>query len=73
MPIESLSDHLYSTKSDSFALGVLLYYLTSRRFPWKGKSKEELVCNYELKKCNRHGIAHLAPRVKHLIQSLLEV
>lgn len=40
MPIESLADRFYSTKSDSFALGVLIYYLVSRRFPWKGKNKE---------------------------------
>jgi serine/threonine protein kinase len=40
MPIESLADRFYSTKSDSFALGVLIYYLVTRRFPWKGKNKE---------------------------------
>lgn len=73
MPIESISEYVYSTKSDSFALGVLLYYITSKKFPWRGKTKTELVQNYKHKKYNKGNIANLAPRVKHLISSLLEI
>lgn len=71
MPPESIRDHIYSSKSDSFALGVLLYYISSKKFPWKGKSKAELIENYEHKKYNKGRISFLAPRVKHLISALL--
>ena len=72
MPPESISDYVYSSKSDSFALGVLLFNLTSQRFPWKGKTKEELLENYRKKEMGRGAIRHLAPRMKHLLEGLLE-
>jgi serine/threonine protein kinase len=34
MPLESLSTNLYSSKSDSFALGVFIYYLLFHHYPW---------------------------------------
>jgi serine/threonine protein kinase len=71
MPPESLSNHVYSSKSDSFALGVMLYYLASKKFPWRGKTKAELINNYKKKKYSKGPISHLAPRMKHLIAGLL--
>jgi serine/threonine protein kinase len=73
MPIESLADNLYSTKSDSFALGVLIYYLASRRFPWRGKDKTELISNYRRRAHRSSAVAHLPPRVKHMVSGLLEM
>lgn len=71
MPIESLQDHEYSTKNDSFALGVCIYYLITKRFSWKSKNKEELIKNYTRKSYNKKYIAHLPPKLKHLISGLL--
>jgi len=73
MPNESLQDNLYSTKNDSFALGVCIYYLITRRFPWKGRNKEELLKNDKRKSYNTKKLSHLPPRVKHLIAGLLEM
>lgn len=73
MPPESLCDNLYSSKTDSFALGVLLYFLVAKRFPWKGKNKNDLVDNLKKKKYSKSGIVHLPPRVKHLISGLIEI
>jgi serine/threonine protein kinase len=36
MPPETLKESLYSLKNDSFALGVLLFYLLTRQYPWPG-------------------------------------
>jgi len=34
---------MYSIKSDSFALGVIIYYLIARGFPHKGKDIPSLM------------------------------
>lgn len=73
MPLESLSNHIYSSKTDSFALGVFIYYIASKRFPWKVKNQGDLVGKYQTKQYSKRPIAHFAPRLKHLIASLLEV
>jgi hypothetical protein len=41
---------------DAFAFGVLLYYMTTHHFPWKGKDKYELIVQYDQKKANQHPI-----------------
>jgi serine/threonine protein kinase len=71
MPLESLVDHRYSTKSDSFAVGVLIYFLISKRFPWKGKDQANLISSKTHKKLKKSVIDHLPPRIKHMILGLL--
>lgn len=34
--IESCKDRIYSTKSDIFAYGVVLYEIAAQEEPWKG-------------------------------------
>jgi hypothetical protein len=62
----------YSTKSDSFAVGVFLFNIASRKFPWKGKDKAELIQSYLKKQPNSKYIQHLPPRAKHLILALVD-
>ena len=73
MPPESLCDFTYSTKSDSFALGVVLFHIISKKYPWKGKNKKELAHNYSHKKINKKKLTNCPPRVKHLIFNLCEL
>jgi serine/threonine protein kinase len=34
MPLESLERYYYSSRTDSFAIGILIYFLVFRQFPW---------------------------------------
>jgi serine/threonine protein kinase len=43
MPPETLKNSLYSLKTDSFALGILFFYIITRRYPWAGKDNKELL------------------------------
>jgi serine/threonine protein kinase len=53
MPLETLERNLYSAKTDSFALGVLIYNLITREFPWSGSSNlSSLIKNYKTKSGN---------------------
>jgi len=47
MPLETLERNMYSAKSDSFSLGVIIYYLISKEFPWNGNSLNKLIKNYK--------------------------
>jgi hypothetical protein len=38
---------MYSAKSDSFALGIIIYYLIFKEFPWHGSSLPKLIENYK--------------------------
>ena len=49
MPLESLEKSTYSSKNDSFALGVSIYYLIARKYPWLGNDSSELASNYQAK------------------------
>ncbi len=43
MPLETLERNMYSAKSDSFALGVIIYFLILKEFPWEGSSLSKLI------------------------------
>jgi serine/threonine protein kinase len=45
MPLETLERNMYSIKSDSYALGVLIYYLIFKDYPFTGKDVSELASN----------------------------
>jgi serine/threonine protein kinase len=36
MPLEALTLNLYSSKTDSFAMGVFIFYLLTGHYPWMG-------------------------------------
>lgn len=46
MPPEAINKNHYSLLGDAFAFGVLIYYLSTLRYPWKGKDKYDLIRNY---------------------------
>lgn len=52
MPLETLESNIYSAKTDSFALGVLMYYLMTKHYPWYSKSKSGLIKSYKSSKFN---------------------
>jgi serine/threonine protein kinase len=72
MSPESLVNNMYSKKGDAFAFGVFLYYLATRRFPWKGKDKHELIEHYEKRRASQRPLHLLPPKLKHYINGLLE-
>ena len=43
MPLETLERNMYSIKSDSFALGIIIYYLIFRQFPFGGKDIPSII------------------------------
>jgi len=53
-------------------MGVFIYYMVARHFPWKGKDKTELIHHLSKKSINKKYIAHLPPRVKHYLLALLQ-
>ncbi len=48
MPLETLERNMYSIKSDSYSLGVIIYYLITKTFPYHGKDVSRLIkCTQE--------------------------
>jgi serine/threonine protein kinase len=43
MPLETLERNMYSAKSDSFALGVIIFSLILGEAPWRGHNLAQLV------------------------------
>ena len=72
MSPESLGRNVYSLRGDSFAFGVFLYYLATRRFPWKGRDKHELMLQYEKRAASQRPLERLPPKLKHFLNGLLE-
>jgi len=61
--------------ADIWSLGVLLYALICKTFPYSGKNEEQMINNY--KKCNlsfNHldNMNNISPNIKNLIQLLLQ-
>jgi serine/threonine protein kinase len=42
MPLEALSDNIYSNKSDIWAIGVIFYEMLTGKTPWKAKTEADL-------------------------------
>lgn len=72
MPLESLTHHTYSSKNDSFALGVLIFQLSTRHFPWRGRDKAELIHQLSHHEPRIRYMSSLPPRLKHLLAGLLK-
>ena len=45
MPLETLERNMYSIKSDSFALGVIIFLLIFKQFPFEGKDIPNIMKN----------------------------
>ena len=73
MPPETLEKNIYSLKTDSFALGILLFHLVTREFPWSGNSKKELLDNYAHRKYPLVKIEHLPEPLRRFLKGLCEV
>ena len=68
---EILEGNKYNEKSDLWSLGILIYFLKFREYPFKGKSKTDILKNIkenenELKKSNN-------PDLNDLIEKLLAI
>lgn len=72
MSPESLVKNVYSLRGDSFAFGVFLYYVATRRFPWKGRDKHELMLQYEKRAASQRQLERFPPKLKHFLNGLLE-
>lgn len=68
---EILSKNNYDPiKADIWAIGVLAYYLTTRKFPFAGKDKKELALNIQ---CGLYDESEISDyRLKKLINCCLE-
>jgi serine/threonine protein kinase len=40
MPPETIKNSVYSLKTDSYALGVLFFYITTKDFPYPGNNNK---------------------------------
>lgn len=72
MPPEALISNTYSLKGDAFAFGILLYYLVTHHFPWRGKDKHELIEQYERRGASQRHLNSLPPKFKHFLNGLLD-
>ena len=73
MPPEAHKKNHYSLKGDAFAFGVLIYYLSTKHYPWKGKDKFDLIKHYEKNLANQKYIENFPPKLKHYINGLLKL
>lgn len=70
MPPETLINSIYSLKTDSFALGVLFFYIVVKKYPWPGSNRKELLEFYDTKPLPIHLISHLPNNYQDIIVSL---
>lgn len=52
MPLETLERNMYSAKTDSFALGVIIYNLIMKEYPYVGESLSKLIKNHKTRAIN---------------------
>lgn len=72
MPIETLERNMYSIKSDSYSLGVMIYYLISRKFPYHGKDVHKLIKHTKAKEADFRKFETLPVEMVSIIRGLLD-
>lgn len=73
MPPETLSNSLYSLKTDSFALGVSLFYMLTKRFPWVGSNDKQLLENYKSNTFPSYLLQNVPLKMKKYIEYLCQL
>jgi serine/threonine protein kinase len=63
---------MYSAKSDSFALGVIIYFLITKEFPWEGSSLSSLIRKCKEKKIDWGRFRLLPKEITTILQGLLK-
>jgi serine/threonine protein kinase len=64
---------MYSAKSDSFALGVLIYFLICGEYPWEGGSLGKLMRNYKERQVDWSSFSLLPAEITQTVRGLLSV
>lgn len=73
MPLETLERNMYSAKSDSFALGVIIYYLIFREMPWSGNNLSQLIHSHKQTVIDWDRFAALPLEVTAIVKGLCNV
>jgi serine/threonine protein kinase len=73
MPLEILERSMYSAKSDSFALGVIIYFLITKEYPWEGTSLNKLIRNCKERCIDWNKFELLPTQITILLQGLLSL
>ena len=61
---------MYSIKSDSYALGVMIYYLIYQQFPYNGKDIPRIVKSIKSKELDFSKVANIPSEIKRIIINL---
>ncbi len=61
---------MYSAKSDSFALGIIIYFLLFKEFPWHGSNTAELIKNYKDKDIDWTSFQFLPLEIAAIVKGL---
>jgi serine/threonine protein kinase len=64
---------MYSAKSDSFALGVIIYFLILKEFPWQGSTLAKLVRRCKERKIDWSRFQLLPREITTILQGLLSI
>lgn len=73
MPPESLIDNIYSTKSDIFSLGIILYEMLTGTTPWESKSQKDLIKKMKKQQLEFPMRLRISQNVKKLIEKMCDV
>lgn len=73
MPPETLSNSIYSLKTDSFALGVTVFYMVTKKFPWVGSNNKQLLENYKNNAFPSYLLQNVSMKMQKHIEDLCQL